>query len=306
MIDLLKIQPEPALCKLCGGAVEPYLTHDGFPIVRCGACGFMFAIVPPQYDLTAIYADDGYWNGSHGYGYPDYEQAWRDARRPLLARLEQLQRITTARTMLEVGCAAGYFLREARVRGWHVSGVELSPTMRKRAEHLVGCPVYASLDEAAANARRFDCVAMFDVIEHLDDPLRVMRVMRDAMSPDGVLVLSTPNFGAPEALRNPYTYRWFSPPAHVSYFTPSTLRNCLERAGFEVVRLAGILEGDEMPLPRLLAAALAPFRKGKRLRPGGLIGRLIQNWQRRRRNVLQWANTLELFARNPATNLVRH
>jgi SAM-dependent methyltransferase len=294
--------PQTPACQLCGGLAEPLTEHNGFPIVRCRACGFMFAIVPPEYDLRAVYADDAYWNGGCDYGYPDYEQAWRDVRRLSLARLDRLQQMTRHRRMLEIGCAAGYFLLEAQLRGWQVFGVELSSVMRKRSEALVGCPVFASVADAAACEQHFDCVAMFEVIEHLDDPLAFMREVRAAMNSGAMLVLSTPNFGAPEALRNPQSYHWFSPPAHVSYFTPTTLRDCVEQAGFEEVEITGVLEGDEMPLPRALAAALAPFRKGRRLRPGGLLGKLIKGWQRRRRDLLKWANSLELFARNPVGN----
>ncbi|MBV8774092.1 MAG: class I SAM-dependent methyltransferase [Deltaproteobacteria bacterium] len=292
---------EPSFaCKLCGGLAKPLMGHNGFSIVRCGACGFMFALVPKEYDLGAVYADDAYWNGGCNYGYPDYEQAWRDARQLLLLRLKRLEHLTRPGRMLEIGCAAGYFLREAHRRGWQVCGVELSPTMRRRCEDLVGCRVFGSLQEATDSALRFDCVAMFEVIEHLDEPLRFMRQVRSVMTPRAILVLSTPNFIAPEAFGNPQSNHWFCPPAHVSYFTPDTLRDCVEQAGFEAIQIVGVLEGEEMPLPDALARALAPFRKGRRLRPGGLIGKLIKIWQRRRRDVLMWANSLELYARNPA------
>ena len=132
------------------------------------------------------------------------------------------------------------------------------------------------------------------MIEHLDDPLVFMREVRAAMSAGGMLMLSTPNFRAPEALRNPENYHWFSPPAHISYFTSTTLRDCEEKAGFEAVQIAGVLEGDEMPLPRGLAAALAPFHKGRRLRPGRLLGKLIKDWQHRRHDLLKWANSMEV------------
>ena len=277
------------------------MAHNGFSIVRCRACRFMFAILPAGFDLVAIYADDAYWNGGHEYGYSDYEQAWRDARRLSLARLDRLHHLMPPGKMLEIGCAAGYFLREAQSRGWQAFGVELSPMMRKRSVELVGCPVFASLGEATAGTQRFDCVTMFEVIEHVTEPLGFMRQVRAAMTPGAMLMLSTPNFDAPEALRNPYSYHWFSPPAHVSYFTPATLRDCIEQAGFEAVQIGAVLEGDEMPLPPVLAAALAPFRKGKRLRPGGLVGKLIKRWQHRRRDLLKWANSMELFALNPRT-----
>lgn len=298
---LPEIGAEPSsACKLCGALAGPLMGLNGFSIVRCSACGFMFALVPRKYDLGAVYADDAYWNGGCEYGYPDYEQAWRDARQLLLSRLDRLKYLTRPGRMLEIGCAAGYFLREAHLRGWQVFGVELSPMMRERCEELVGCRVFGSLEQVAASELRFDCVAMFEVIEHIDEPLSFMRQVRTMMAPSAMLVMSTPNFIAPEAYGNPKSNHWFCPPAHVSYFTPTTLCNCVEQAGFEAVQIGGVLEGEEMPLPYSLAAALAPFRKGRRLRPGGLIGKLIKGWQRRRCDVLRWANSLELYARNPA------
>jgi 2-polyprenyl-3-methyl-5-hydroxy-6-metoxy-1,4-benzoquinol methylase len=287
-------------CKLCGGSTKPLMTHNGFQIFRCTSCEFMFALLPRNYDLRAVYVDDAYWNGGLPYGYPDYEQAWRDARRLVLTRLDHLDRLMAPGRMLEIGCAAGHFLREARSRSWQICGVELSPTMRERCARQLGCQVFSSLQELAASELRFDCVAMFEVIEHLEDPLPFMRQVRDLMKPRAILMLSTPNFNAPEAWRNPHSHHWFCPPAHVSYFKAATLHACVARAGFEAIQIRGVLEGDEMPLPRILIAALAPFRRGRRLRPGGLIGKLIKSWQRRRRDLLNWANSMELYARNAA------
>ncbi|HJU09679.1 MAG TPA: hypothetical protein VJ728_02320, partial [Candidatus Binataceae bacterium] len=51
-----------AQCKLCSSVTEPMMVQNGFRIVRCSDCGFMFAIVPPECDLRAVYTDDAYWN----------------------------------------------------------------------------------------------------------------------------------------------------------------------------------------------------------------------------------------------------
>src|SRR5215471_11530390 len=176
-------------CKQCGASTGPLMAHNGFPIVRCSICSFMFAIVPPNCDLTAVYADDAYWNGGCEYGYADYDQAWHDARRLLLGRLDRLQGMRPPGRMLEIGCAAGYFLREAGLRGWQVCGVEVSPTMRTRSEVFAGCTVFASLKDVAAGELPFDCAAMFEVIEHLSDPLAFIKEVRASMKPGAVLML---------------------------------------------------------------------------------------------------------------------
>ncbi len=138
---------------------------------------------------------------------------------------------------------------------------------------------------------------MFEVIEHLSDPVAVLRSIRDLLVPSGLLAIATPNFEGPGVKTEVPANKWFAPPAHVSYFGPCTLSRCVSQAGFEILALEGLLGDAEMPVPAPIAAVLRPFRHGKRLRPRGLLGRLIKAYQLRRSDALYWMDTLELYAR---------
>lgn len=294
-----------APCKLCGSAAAPFMIRDGFPILRCAACEFMFALLPEGYDLTALYKQDSYWSEGGEIHYLDgYDHYWRGVRRYYEARLPRIRALARGPRMLEIGCADGKFLAMARRHGFEVCGIELSHTMRERCREALGCPVYASIDELPAATPPFDCVVAFEVVEHMADPAAFMRQLRELVAPGGLAALSTPNFDCEGAVRTPQEFMHFSPPAHVCYFGAATLRACVEQAGLRAVAIEACFAGQEVPMPPWMAAMLRPLRRGKRrLRPGGLIGKVLKTYLRRRGlklpgtpDAMRWAETMELYA----------
>ena len=306
-----EISPAPR-CLLCGGATAFALERRGFAIVRCASCGFACAPAAGAADAARLYAEDEFFFA----GRPEtaqrswYDVLWTRKRPFYLARLDRIAGFARPARVLDIGCAGGYLMRAARERGWSVEGVEPSPAMRERTRAALGCPVYESVEQARAAGGNFDCVMMFEVIEHLADPVAALRAIRDLLAPNGVLALSTPNCDAPGAIDGKPLDIWFVPPIHVSFFNPATLVRCVERAGFAAIASAGI-EGfagvlaGEIRLPRWLRAALKPLRRGKRLLPHGAIGKLIERryagridlYQRRDPAGIARADVLELYAR---------
>ncbi len=299
-------------CRLCDGATAFAMTRRGFAIARCASCGFAFAPAVGAADAARLYAEDDFFFA----GKPEaakhswYDVLWARKRLFYLARLDRIAAFGRPARVLDIGCAGGYLMRAARARGWLVEGVEPSPAMRERTRAGLGCPVYESVEEARASGARFDCVMMFEVIEHLENPIAALRAVRELLNPNGLLALSTPNCDAPGALAGEPLDIWFVPPIHVSFFNHATLVRCVGQAGFTPLASAG-LEGfagvlaGEVRLPRWLSAALAPLRRGKRLLPHGAIGKWIERryagrlglYQRRDPAGIARADVLELYAR---------
>jgi SAM-dependent methyltransferase len=276
------------------------MQRNGFPIVRCGACGFMFALVAPDYDAASIYKDDVYFTSGGECGIADYDALWR--RRLVhfyVPRLDRVRAFQQPQRLLDIGCASGYLMRAAQERGWQVAGVELSPEMRRRAAEITGSTIYESIEAALHGAERFDCVTMFEVIEHLSDPVETMAQVAGLLAPKGVLALSTPNCESPHAAAGEPINVWFDPPEHISYFGPGTIRDCLARSGFEVLAIEGLenycraMAGD-LTFPPWLTAVLTPFRQGKRLKPGGLLGKMLERAYHGRMDLYRRTNSVDL------------
>jgi SAM-dependent methyltransferase len=234
----------PAVCNLCGEPVAPgravRWVKDGFDIVSCPACGLLFRReLPSAAELEEIYALDYFKRppGERGaQGYCDYvedEEVRRiDARR----RLALLSRHVVAGRLLDVGCASGFFLDEARTAGWTVKGVDLAPAMTTLARERFHLEVETASFQAVDLADpALDCVTMWDYLEHSCDPMSDLRKAFASLRPGGVLALSTGDAGA--VVARIFGSRWhlLTPRHHNFFFTRRHLARMLGDIGFQRV-----------------------------------------------------------------------
>jgi SAM-dependent methyltransferase len=130
---------------------------------------------------------------------------------------------------LDIGCSMGILLNHfERAYHCHSFGVEPGEEHRNYA-CKAGLTVYASLEELEQNQSvRFDLISMAHVLEHLPDPVEyLVRLRKTLLEPTGWLLIEVPNL---------YAHVSFEP-AHLVAYSAHTLRQTLEKAGFEIVRL---------------------------------------------------------------------
>jgi len=150
--------------------------------------------------------------------------------------LARIRRHARGGRLLEVGCSTGYFLKAAQ-NTYEVTGVEPSAWSGRYAREKLGLEIAAStLQEAHFPDDCFDVVALIDVIEHVTDPLGMMREVARVVRDDGIVYLVTPDIGSLSArvLRGKW---WGLRPAHIYYFSRKTLRALLNAAGFDVLEM---------------------------------------------------------------------
>ena len=152
--------------------------------------------------------------------------------------------------ILDVGCAAGYFLRVMAEKGHEVRGVEVSEAIAARAvEHLgtervhIGTLDSVPADKPGYDKGSFDLVTMWDVIEHVPDPKQLLEEAKAMLRPDGHLILETQNVDSRFATLLGLKWHHFKHQEHIFHFNPDTVRRVLEQAGFEVVKLTSSFGG---------------------------------------------------------------
>src|SRR5262245_48717670 len=235
----------PLRCNVCETPVDPegdaVWTKDGLEIVRCPGCGLLFrATLPSPEDLPGLY-DRSYFQAEErsegGEGYADYVGEAELHRLNAQRRLSLLEGFTAPGSLLDVGCAAGFFLDEARRRGWQVTGVELSSEMAESASGTLGHGhvIRGSFVEHQWDEGTFDCVTMWDYIEHTIDPLSELHLARSLLRPGGLLALSTGDAGSFAARLSGRRWHLLTPRHHNYFFTRGSLLRGLERAGFSVL-----------------------------------------------------------------------
>jgi SAM-dependent methyltransferase len=142
--------------------------------------------------------------------------------------------------LLDLGCGAGGYLAQAARAGWDVHGIEPDPAAAAIAREAVGEAsriTISTAEEMGLEPEQYHCVTMWQVLEHVHRPMRVLRSAYAALRPGGVLRIGVPHVGSAEA--RVFGRRWgaLDLPRHLYHFTPETLSRYLRRAGFVGIRI---------------------------------------------------------------------
>ncbi len=236
-------------CQVCGSpGSELMFAEDPYRVLRCTGCRFVY-VTPRLADdsLHEVYGE-AYWQSdspkTHGYANytadePLYLKTFARRLRFVHKHLEPESR--PDHRVLDVGCAAGYFLRVMQAEGHDIRGVELSPAIAKIArEHLGKDRVHVgTLDDAIskgfAEPGSFDMVTMWDVIEHVPDPQQLLREVHSVLKPDGVIILETQNVDSKFAKILGKRWQHYKHQEHLYHFNPATIARILTDCGFEIV-----------------------------------------------------------------------
>lgn len=197
-------------------------------IVSCMGCGLVFINPrPPAVVVTGAYRE------AVDPVYLADERAREATMRRLLRLVEKFER---RGTLLDVGCAAGYFVKTARGAGWSSYGVEpahwLANLGRERFRLDIGA---CTLREARYPDGRFDVVTFWDTLEHMPEPLDELREANRVVKDGGHLFISFPNIACP-LVKIFGRYHWWFTPGHLLYFSRRTLSRMIEKAGFTPVQ----------------------------------------------------------------------
>jgi SAM-dependent methyltransferase len=239
-------------CPLCSSPrAAPLFTKQGFDFVRCVECGLVY--VNPQLRESVVLKE---------YEFAETSDLWFDVL--MSPRQEELDRAKFRRILdlleayrgggriLDVGCSTGLFLELARARGWTGVGIEFAPRARAYASEARGLEVLdVPLARAGFEPETFDAVALLSVLEHTNDPRRVLRECARVLRHGGALYVIVPNVESVACRVLRECARTFDGRNHLVYFSGSTLTRLLDSTGFEAKRLTTAVSSLEPVLEYL-------------------------------------------------------
>lgn len=212
-------------CPLCGAVdARPLFVKDGHAYEQCRRCGLPSrggeAVEPSYHDYLPSLTRE-------------LPALTRRRYEDILRTLEPYRR--TGR-YLDVGCGGGFFVEVAQELGWEAEGLEVSEAAvafgRERGLRLH----HGTIQAVAPDAGAFDVLTMMEVLEHVFEPVELLRHCARALRPGGALYLTTPNWGS--LTRRLIDSAWFPISRdHVVYFAPGTVRRACREAGLEPVRV---------------------------------------------------------------------
>jgi SAM-dependent methyltransferase len=216
-------------CYRCGsGQHDPILRIDGnVTIIKCRSCSLARTNPYPKFDYGS---QDKYSNF-----YLDNEALFRRFARSMIDAISPYK---SSGAFLDVGCAVGYLLDEARTSGFgRTVGVEFNrraaDVARRRGHEVLSKPV----ESAGLGAASFDTISINHVLEHIRDFKPFLTKILELLRPDGIVYCGAPNHNSfMRRLLGKSWYGW-GMPDHVWHFDRETLPAVMCEAGFRVERL---------------------------------------------------------------------
>lgn len=261
---------------------------------RCAHCGF---IQPEGLPTLAGYFDriyDQHWPAD--WVREEFESTYKDfIFRGILQKLESLRQQSVHKTILDIGAHAGRFIHLASLAGWQAEGIELNPRTAAFAQERTGLKVHRISAAALSKEsdKRYGVVTLTDVLEHIPDPLRILRTVGSLLEPNGWLAVKVP-CGPNQIIKDTVRARLAGRKeqvdvaenlVHINHFNPKSLLLALKRSGFRRVVLS--IGAPELQDLRSRPSARARFSnlfrrtvyETARILPGGVHTPLALNLQ---------------------------
>jgi SAM-dependent methyltransferase len=235
-----KIKIEKAKLEHPGNEVG---SSNGFSIVDCQVCGYKHAIPVPTFDeLKEVYSHEYYTIEKPLYieRYLEDKEWWDNVYADRYRILEKNLN-HNRRKILDIGSGPGLFLHKGKERGWKVKGIEPSEQAAAYSRDVLGLDISEEfLDKnSAAKMEKFDAVNLGEVLEHIPDPLEMLKLVNDLLEDEGLVCIIVPNDFNPFQLllRDHMNFEpwWIAPPHHINYFDFNSLATLVTKAGFKVI-----------------------------------------------------------------------
>ncbi|MFA5358759.1 MAG: class I SAM-dependent methyltransferase [Patescibacteria group bacterium] len=198
-------------------------------IVVCRNCGFIFQSVGLTQQETALYYNREY-----------YQRQTSFLEKMLVLFLEWLVAIEIGKNrsgglILDIGCGEGNFLNSMKRNGWRTFGIDTSAVACEVATKKLGNDAVVlnkNLEDCGFADNYFDVVTLWHVLEHIENPDRLLTEIRRILKPNGMLVVEVPNLSSPVFKLTKQGYFSFDDPTHLYHFSAKTLNKLIEKNGF--------------------------------------------------------------------------
>jgi 2-polyprenyl-3-methyl-5-hydroxy-6-metoxy-1,4-benzoquinol methylase len=208
----------------------------GIFLFKCDNCSHHFAnpIVNPNL-LNKYYSEinSEYYNISDAVNYDSDEL--KDEHDFIVRKIEE---IIDHGNVIEIGCGFGFLLEKFDPGRWNRYGVEPSPyayNILKRKKMFSTFNGYFT--DYTFGSTKFDVVLLFDVIEHLHDPNSLIELIKNRITPNGIIVIGTGNIGSINAIIGGSRWNYFSSFEHISFFSVKSITKLFNSHNLSVFKV---------------------------------------------------------------------
>jgi len=224
-------------CPLCK---SPFKNHQllfvkrGYSFVKCNSCNLIFS--NPQ--ILANIVAEGFKNKTFKIWaniLNNETQLQMDTIKyqDVLFLIESQRKIGS---LLDIGYTGGVFIHEAAKHGWQVVGLEHTPETFANAKCInPGRVLYQQIHKPFPRIKNFDCITLFEFLEHLPNPISYLNKVKKLLNEDGLLFLLLPNVGSFASKILHEKTAMFDGRYQITFYSIETIKMLLEVCGFKVI-----------------------------------------------------------------------
>ena len=159
-----------------------------------------------------------------------------------IRRYQFIQKIISKKSrVLEIGSGHGFFLEIMKTNGFDIIGYDISKEKRKYSKKITNVPVYdININSEISLGNKFDIVVLFHTLEHIADPITLLKNIKKLLKPKGKILIEVPNSDDFHLKLNKFYKEFYWERAHIHYFNPKILKNVIHKSGFKNIRVVGV------------------------------------------------------------------
>ena len=225
-------------CVLCGyKKCFLYHTKNNQSIYKCKFCKSLFVWPIPE-NLDSFYSENYFHKKEDDacHGYTSYDNDKESMRSVFVKEIQRYEGLVSGRDIFDVGAATGFFLDIAKESGWNTYGSEISKFACDESSsrgHNMHCGSLLTYDEIPNNL--FSVVTMWDVFEHVEDPIGYLKKVYNMLESGGILAVNTIDVQSFWAKIWGKRWNMIIPPEHLFYYSRKSLNKIIKESGFEII-----------------------------------------------------------------------
>lgn len=229
----LKITNDEYRCRVCNGKKLSMLFpfYREFTIYNCQKCNTDSIFPDPSYELIQKFHDESYVSAYkdesfRGFKIKDFKNIFN--------KINTTKKIKTS---LEIGCANAYLTEYLLDIGVDAYGIEIEKAVAGLAQKRLSKKIIFTGDFTVMNfGKRFDLIVMFDLLEHIKDPIEALKIVKKILKPSGHALILTPNI---ETWKRTFFKKFWTGYylEHFNCFSGKSMRHLAKVTGLKMVNL---------------------------------------------------------------------
>jgi SAM-dependent methyltransferase len=211
--------------------VDYTVSKESYELLMNPAYNMMVTLPVPS-DLENYYKSEAYISHTNA-NKSVFDKLYQGVRKHTLQKKLSLINSfnSSEKKLLDIGSGTGEFLSTCKKKGWNVFGVEPNKEARTISEDK---NVTAVTDLLLLKEERFDVITLWHVLEHVENLLEYIEILKTKLKPDGVILIAVPNYKSFDAKHYKEYWAAFDVPRHLWHFSQESIKKLFSHVYMKV------------------------------------------------------------------------